>query len=53
MNIIKRFSKKQGQGLVEYALILGLIAVVTAAIIVTLGGKTSNKLNEVSNQLGS
>ncbi len=51
MNIIKRFNKKHGQGLVEYALILGLIAVVTAAIIVTLGQKTSNKLNAVSQQL--
>jgi Flp pilus assembly pilin Flp len=51
MNTIKRFNKKHGQGLVEYALILGLIAVVTAAIIVTLGTKTSNKLTAVSNQL--
>ncbi|MSR64368.1 MAG: Flp family type IVb pilin [Verrucomicrobiae bacterium] len=51
MNIIERFNKKQGQGLVEYALILGLIAVVTAAVIVGLGTKTSNKLTAVSAQL--
>ena len=50
MKLIKRLNKK-GQGLVEYALILGLIAVVTAAIIVTLGQKTSNKLGAVSAQL--
>lgn len=50
MKQFKRWNKK-GQGLVEYALILGLIAVVTAAIIVTIGNKTSNKLNAVSAQL--
>ena len=50
MKLMKRLNK-QGQGLVEYALILGLIAVVTAAIIVTLGQKTSNKLSDVSAQL--
>lgn len=52
MKIVKRFSRKNAQGLVEYALILGLIAVVTAAIIVTIGGKTKNTLNSVSDQLG-
>jgi Flp pilus assembly pilin Flp len=50
MKLMKRLHSS-GQGLVEYALILGLIAVVTAAIIVTLGTKTSNKLDAVSNQL--
>ena len=52
MKFMKRLNKK-GQGLVEYALILGLIAVVTAAIIVTNGKKTSNTLENVSTQLGS
>jgi Flp pilus assembly pilin Flp len=51
MKSIKRFSKKHAQGLVEYALILGLIAVVTAAVIITLGQKTSNKLTAVGTQL--
>jgi Flp pilus assembly pilin Flp len=50
MKIMKRLNRA-GQGLVEYALILGLIAVVTAAIIVALGTKTSNKLTAVSDQL--
>ena len=50
MKLMKRLNNK-GQGLVEYALILGLIAVVTAAIIVTIGGRTSNKLEQVSAQL--
>jgi len=51
MKFMKRISKKHGQGLVEYALILGLIAVVTAAIIVAIGTKTSSKLGAVSAQL--
>jgi pilus assembly protein Flp/PilA len=44
-------NKKSGQGLVEYALILGLIAVVTAAVIVTLGTSVSSKLTDVNTQL--
>ncbi len=51
MKMVSWFGKKHAQGLVEYALILGLIAVVTAAVIVTLGQKASNKLDAVSLQL--
>lgn len=51
MKLMKRFSKKSGQGLVEYALILGLIAVVTAAVIVALGTSTKTKLEDVNEQL--
>ena len=40
---MKRFTEimkdENGQGMVEYGLILGLIAVVAIAIIATLGGK--------------
>ena len=52
MKLLKRLNKK-GQGLVEYALILGLIAVVTAAVITLIGGKTKNTLTNVSAQLGN
>jgi Flp pilus assembly pilin Flp len=51
MKKMMRFGRKHAQGLVEYALILGLIAVVTAAVIITLGQKTSNKLTAVGTQL--
>jgi Flp pilus assembly pilin Flp len=51
MKQIKRFGKKAGQGLVEYALILGLIAVVTAAVILALGTSASTKLNAVNTEL--
>lgn len=50
MKFMTRLNKK-GQGLVEYALILGLIAVVTAAIIVSIGTSTSKKLSQVDVQL--
>ena len=41
--------KKKGQGLVEYALILVLIAIVVILILTFLGSKT----NEVFSQIGS
>jgi pilus assembly protein Flp/PilA len=38
---------EQGQGLAEYGLILGLIAVVTVAAVVLLGGKITAILTNV------
>jgi Flp pilus assembly pilin Flp len=49
---LMKTNKKSGQGLVEYALILGLIAVVTAAVIVALGTSVSSNLSEVNVELG-
>lgn len=46
------FAKKEkGQGLVEYALILALIAIVVIAVLAILGGKVQNKFNTVQNAL--
>jgi len=42
----------QGQGLVEYALILILVAVVVIAILTTLGGRTSQVFDQISCELG-
>lgn len=36
---------ERGQGLVEYALILALIAVVVFAVLALLGSKVNNKYN--------
>jgi pilus assembly protein Flp/PilA len=50
----KLFSSKKnekGQGLVEYAIILALIAIVTIGVMTTLGKKTCNALSGVGNSL--
>ena len=45
------FRNEKGQGLVEYALILVLIAVVVIAAVTTLGTKTSSVFSNVGSQL--
>lgn len=40
--------REEGQALVEYALILALISVVSIAILTTLGGQINSVLNDVS-----
>jgi pilus assembly protein Flp/PilA len=45
------FAKEEGQGLVEYALILVLIAIVVIAVLTTLGGKVSTVFNNVNDGL--
>jgi Flp pilus assembly pilin Flp len=39
--------REEGQAMVEYALILFLVSVVSIAILTTLGGKVSSVFNEV------
>ena len=48
---ITPLKNKKGQGLVEYALILVLIAVVVIAAVTVLGTKTSTVFNEVGTSL--
>jgi pilus assembly protein Flp/PilA len=43
-----RHGKARGQGLVEYALILVLIAIVTIGVLTELGGSTSQTFSRVS-----
>ena len=45
------FDEESGQGMVEYGLILALIAVACIAAFVTLGGKINGKIGEVSDGL--
>jgi pilus assembly protein Flp/PilA len=40
--------KKKGQGLVEYALILVLIAIVVIVILTFLGGQVNNTFSRIS-----
>ena len=43
--------KEKGQGLVEYALILVLIAVVVIAILVVLGPQIANVFSDINDQM--
>ncbi len=43
--------KKKGQGLVEYALILVLIAIVVIVILTFLGGQVNNTFSKVGSGL--
>jgi pilus assembly protein Flp/PilA len=44
--------KKKGQGLVEYALILVLIAIVVILILTFLGSKVNDTFSRISSGLG-
>ncbi len=44
--------REEGQGLVEYALILVLIAIIVIVILRTLGKKVSSTFSQISSGLG-
>jgi pilus assembly protein Flp/PilA len=48
-----RFERQEGQALVEYALILALIAVLSIAILQALGVNVSRIFNKVNTQLSA
>ena len=45
------FAKEDGKGLVEYALILVLIAIVVIGILTVLGGKVSQVFSSINSGL--
>jgi len=45
------FAKEDGQGLVEYALILVLIAIVVIGILTLLGGRVSQVFSSINSGL--
>jgi len=45
------FAYEEGQGLVEYALILVLIAIVVIGILTALGGRVSTVFSEIDDGL--
>jgi pilus assembly protein Flp/PilA len=53
MSMRDRLERQEGQALVEYALILALIAVVTIAVLQAIGVNVSKILNKVSTSLSS
>ena len=50
MNFLK---DESGQGMVEYALIIGLIAIVVIAAVTLLGGKVGDLFNGAAEELES
>jgi Flp pilus assembly pilin Flp len=49
--IIRRMKRQSGQSLVEYALILALIAVVAVLVLQGIGKNVNNKLTNVNTNL--
>ena len=45
------FPEEKGQGLVEYAIILALVAIVVIAVMRLLGPKLGNTYSSISNSL--
>ncbi len=45
------YNKNKGQSLIEYAIILALIAVVVIAVMQTLGGRINNTFDSINNSL--
>ena len=50
-NLVRGVRKQSGQSLVEYSLILALIAVVAILVLQGLGGKVNNTLSSVNANL--
>ena len=48
---LRNEDREEGQALVEYGLIIGLIAVVCVLVITTLGGEIRGALQGISNAL--
>ena len=44
--------EKKGQSLVEYALILALVAIVVITALTALGGEAENAMMDVTNKIG-
>lgn len=44
--------QEEGQGLVEYALILVLVAVVVIVVLTLVGGQVTNVFEQIVNSLG-
>lgn len=50
--LFSRLRREEGQALVEYGLILALVAVVVIGVLVVLGGSVHNTISNVANSVG-
>jgi pilus assembly protein Flp/PilA len=53
LSTLLRQDNEEGQGMVEYALILVLIAVIVIIILIVLGNQVSNVFSDISSGFGS
>lgn len=49
--VLTKINEEKGQGMVEYALLVGLIAVVVIAVLVLLGPAIAAKFQQIINAL--
>ena len=50
-NLIAWFKDEEGQGMVEYALIVGLISIVVIIALTVLGNSINGKFGEINDKL--
>lgn len=50
-HVLAAFKNEKGQGMIEYALLVGLIAIVVIAVLVLLGPAISAKFQSIINSL--
>lgn len=50
--VLSKLNEEKGQGMVEYALIIGLVAIVVIAVLILLGPAISAKFQEIIDALG-
>lgn len=50
-SLVKMFQDEEGQGLVEYALIILLVAIAVVGLLTALGTNVGNIFNDISNTL--
>jgi Flp pilus assembly pilin Flp len=51
--VTRLYREEAAQGMAEYALLAGLIAVVAIAAIIAIGGNVATIMNNIASQLGS
>lgn len=49
--VVSKINNEEGQGMVEYALLVGLIAIVVIAALVLLGPAIAQKFTDIQNAL--
>ena len=54
MKVLERLLKEEsGQGLVEYVLIIALVAIICMAVLRTLGTSANDKLDEIEGEISA
>jgi pilus assembly protein Flp/PilA len=54
LKVLKRlFKGEEGQGMVEYGLIIALVAIVVIVVLTAMGGKLKDTFNNITNAVPS